>query len=235
MKQRRYRIAGVLAALTAVTASVAAVTSAPAQVDEGVSGRFSAVMMVHTSSSNYGNLPGVNPWNGSRFGRSGFIYRSIPCSGAAPVNNISSDLPTYGTRVQGSRAPASMRAHPMGFRVRKNKGVWEILGSIKFTVCKLGGGPTAANDPVPDSEKPTIRVGFRAPFTRETGELVRWSGRFTITGGTQRYEDLEGSGVISGYFMCFAPAGCTALGGKYLDGQFTMQGEYRDPTPQLTG
>jgi hypothetical protein len=234
---RRFAAAGALAALAGSAAlaggAPARTTAAPAGPPGGVSGSFSLVMMVHTSTGGFGNLPGVNPWNGTYAPASGLVYRSIPCTGNAPINNIASDLPSYGTRVAGSRAPSSMRAHPFGFRVRKYKGRWEMLGSIRFTVCQLGGGPNAASDPVPDAEKPQIVVGFRAPFKRETNESVRWGGRFTITGGTQRYADLKGSGDIAGYFMCFAPAGCAATGGNYLDGQFTMQGTYRDPTPQL--
>jgi hypothetical protein len=233
------RVAGV-GALAALVGSAAIVGGAPAQrsaasaaPDAGVKGSFSLVMMVHTSTGGFGALPGVNPWNGTYAPGSGFKYRSIPCTGNAPVNNIASDLPSYGTRVAGSRAPSSMRAHPFGFRVRKYKGRWEMLGSVRFTVCKLAGGATAQGDPVADADKPQIVVGFRAPFKRETSEVVRWKGRFTITGGTQRYADLKGSGEIAGYFMCFAPEGCAATGGKYLDGQFTMQGDYSDPTPEL--
>ena len=234
---RRVAVIGAAAFAGTVTIAVGAPaprSAASAVPAAGVSGSFSLVMMIHTSTGGFGDLPGVNPWNGTYAPASGQVYRSIPCTGNAPVNNIASDLPSYGTRVAGSRAPSSMRAHPFGFRVRKHKGRWEMLGSIRFTVCKLGGGPNAQDDPVPDADKPQIIVGFRAAFKRETSESVRWKGRFTITGGTQRYTDLKGSGEIAGYFMCFAPAGCAATGGKYLDGQFTMQGNYRDPTPQLT-
>lgn len=241
MRTHKHRIVAALAAAGAITASAAVVGSAPAQPKAsaaqagGVSGNFSAVMMIHTSSSSFGDLPGVKPWNGASKPAFGLQYRSIPCTGNAPVNNISSDLPGYGNRVTGSRSPSSMRAHPFGFRVRKHKGRWEMLGSVKFTVCKLGPGPTPLNDPVADTAKPQIVVGFRATFKRESRELLRWSGRFTITGGTQRYADLKGSGQIAGYFMCFAPEGCSALGSTYRDGQFVMHGRYSDPTPQLAG
>lgn len=241
MRRRTYAIVIGLASMAGLGGSVAVATSAPAQktasaaqAGGGVTGSFSAIMMVHTSSGGFGQLPGANPWNGTYEAGEGFRYRSIPCTGNAPVNNISSDLPSYGTRVAGSRAPSSMRAHPFGFRVRKYKGRWEMQGSVTFTVCKLAGGATAANDPVPDAAKPKIVMGFRAQFKRETPELVRWTGRFRIEGGTGRYEGLTGNGQISGYFMCFAPEGCAATGGKYLDGQMALSGTYRDSTPQLT-
>jgi hypothetical protein len=210
-------------------------SASAAQSDQGVSGRFSLIHMVHTRSSSFGNLPGTSPWNGSQRTTDAPTYRSIPCTGNAPVNNIASDLPSYGTRVRGSRAPSSMRVHPMGFRVRRNPRTrqWEILGQITFTVCHLRPGPTPQNDPVPDANKPKIRVGFRAAFKRESNEMARFRGRFRIVGGTQRYADLTGSGEIAGYFFCFAPEGCVAHQGNLLDGQFTMSGTYRDPTPNL--
>ena len=125
-----------------------------------------------------------------------------------------------------------MRAHPFGFRVRQYKGRWEMQGAATFTVCKLGSGPTPGDDPVPDEAKPKIRIGFRVQFKRENTELVRWTGRFRIEGGTGRYEDLTGSGQISGYFACFGEPGC-GTGGVYRDGQMVLRGTYSDPTPQL--
>lgn len=211
-------------------------TATASQTGDGVKGRFSLVMMIHTRSSSFGDLPGVTPWNGVRTQGASFEYRSIPCQGNAPVNNIASDLPSYGTRVRGSRAPSSMRAHPFGFKLRKNsRGKWEMIGAVRFTVCHLRPGPTPSNDPVADVQKPYIDVGFRAKFKRESPEMLRWEGRFRLNGGTQRYDDLTGSGTIAGYFFCFAPEGCVAHDRKYLDGQFVMQGTYRDPTPDLAG
>lgn len=233
MSQRRTAAFAAAGALALGAGGVATSGIAGAQGEDGVSGRFSLVMMVHTSSSSFGDLPGVKPWDGARKKTSGFTYRSIPCTGNAPVNNIASDLPSYGTRVKNSRAPSSMRAHPFKFRVRKRRGTWQIVGTITFTVCKLGAGPTPANDPVPDETKPKIRVSFVAPFKREGHELARFRGRFRITGGTQRYQDLTGKGEIAGYLFCFAPQGCTQVGYVYRDAQFTMSGRYKDPTPDL--
>lgn len=201
----------------------------------GVKGTFSLIIMVHTSSGGFGNLPGVNPWNGARKSGGRFVYRSIPCSGNAPVNNISTDLPSYNSRVKGSRVPSSVRAHPMAFSPYKKAGKWRIRGRFRFTVCKLGPGPTPQNDPVPDANKPKFNLNFDGTFRRVNAETLRWSGRFKLRGGTGRYDDLTGSGQIAGYFLCFDAAGCAAKGGKYLDGQVVMHGRYRDPTPQLGG
>jgi hypothetical protein len=197
-------------------------------------GRFSLIMMVHTNASagNF-NVP-TQPWNGDLRDGALFNYRSIACTGNAPVNNISSDLPSYNTKVPGSRVPSSMRAHPLTFRLRRTNGRWTMRGQIDFTVCQLRSGPTPRDETVADRDKPKIRVRYTARFARSTPEAIRWHGRFRIVGGTQRYDDLRGSGDIAGYFFCFQPGSCTESG-EYADGQFVMHGSYRDPTPQLGG
>lgn len=186
----------------------------------GVRGQFSAVVMVHTPD--WPAATDVKPWDGQSDGT--FIYRSIPCSGNAPVNNISSDLPTYNTRVPGSRSPASTRAHPLEFTVESGR----LKGRISWTVCQLQGGPTT--DGIPDSTRDRIYVDFEATAHRVTAEEVVFSGSFRLAGGTGRYSDLTGEGTIAGYFFCFDPQGCGANQGRYRDGQFVMLGTYYDPT-----
>ena len=200
----------------------------------GVKGKFSLLMMAHTTNSTFGNLPGVNPWDGRKRLGERFVYRSIPCNGNAPVNNISSDLPSYNGRVTGSRVPSSLRAHPMAFRLRKRDGRWEMTGRLRFTVCKLGPGPTPLNDPVPDDQKPYFTVKFVATFRRVNAEVLRFSGPIRLRNGTGRYEDLTGVGQIAGYMFCFAPEGCSPQG-RYFDVQMALHGSYSDPTPQLAG
>ena len=238
MRLRRCSLAALSAVLAGGAVGLAQVGPSAAQAptaDRPVSGHFSLIMMVHTTEStpNF-RVPATVPWGGAkRIGQS-FSYRSIACTGAAPVNNISSDLPSYGTRVEGSRAPSSMRAHPFRIRVRKaRRGGWELVGRIQFTVCQLKGGPTPDPDPVPDVQKPKINVRFTARFKRVNVENLHFKGRFTLEGGSQRYDGLTGSGEIAGYFFCFNPQGCANTGRKYRDGQFVMHGKYRDPTPQL--
>ncbi len=102
--------------------------------------------MAHTPD--WPSATDVTPWDGQSEGS--FTYRGIPCSGNAPVNNISSDLPTYNTRVPGSRSPASTRAHPLQFTVQGNT----LHGHIAWTVCNLTGGPTT--DGLADTERDKI-------------------------------------------------------------------------------
>jgi len=202
---------------------------------QGVKGKFSLLMMVHTSHGGFGDLPGVKPWNGSLRSKAKHIYRSIPCSDEAPINNIASDLPSYEGRVRRSRVPSSMRAHPFAFRLRKSKKKgMRMVGTLRLTVCKLDGGSTFQFDPVSDARKPKITVRFDMAPKRMTGEVVHFEGKFRLRGGTQRYRGLSGSGNIAGYLFCFARVGCARGGRLYRDGQFVMQGSYADRTPQLS-
>ena len=234
---RRRKLSALLGATALAAVALGGGTGSAAEeqpAQAGVKGNFSLIIMTHTTNSMFGNLPGVNPWNGAKRAGERFVYRSIPCTGMAPVNNISSDLPSYNGRVEGSRVPSSTRAHPMAFRLRKRDGKWQMKGRFRFTVCKLGSGPTPPNDPVPDEQKPKFDVTFVATFRRVNVEVLRFAGTIRLRGGTGRYEDLTGSGQIAGYLFCFAPEGC-APGGRYLDAQMVLHGSYSDPTPQLSG
>lgn len=227
MRRHGKRLALTLAlALVAIVGSAAAGRER-AERQEGVTGRFSTVLMVHTLDS-----PRTTPWDGSPRDGAAYSYRSIGCNGNAPVNNISSDLPSYGARVAGSSLPNSLRAHPFAFRTVKSRRGWIMRGTIKMTVCKLAAGPTPTPDPVADESKPKIIVKFKARPVRTSVEHLRWSGRFKLAGGTGRYRGLTGSGRISGYFLCFAEGGCRQFG-AYRDAQFVMHGRYADRTPRL--
>jgi hypothetical protein len=236
------RSKGVIVA-TAVCAALAAVASAGAGSSahakaSGVSGHFSLLIMAHTLGSipQY-SVPATQPWNRQLQSGTTASYRSIPCTGNAPLNNLSSDLPTYNGRVVGSRPPASMRAHPFAFTLRqvkvKKHRVWQLRGRIDFTVCKLTGGVTPPDDPVPDVQKPKIFVTFVGKIDSYANEEASWNGTFKLAGGTGRYAGLKGKGTIAGYFFCFDPAGCVAKG-AFLDTQMVMHGSYSDPTPELT-
>lgn len=228
------RTAGLLAmtaAAGAVAVPVLSTGAAGAQSSGAVRGDFSLQAMAHQSTAQAPKLFNVKPWDGRSLGR--YSYRSIPCSGNAPVNNISSDLPSYNTRVAGSRAPSSTRLHNLSFRVVEGKNGKVMLGTTSIVVCQLRSGPTPSPDPVSDEVKSRIRVTWRANFRRNNAESLRFKGTFKLVGGTQRYEDITGSGAIAGYLFCFAPAGCAGTGGSFQDAQISMQGSFRDPTPQL--
>lgn len=189
--------------------------------NQGISGDFTLKAMTHTPD--WPNAQDVIPWDGISDGS--FRYRAIPCTGNAPLNNISSNLPTYSNRIPGARSPASTRAHPMVFNVEK--GV--MTGRIDFTICKLSPGPVPASDETKDPDRPKIIVEFTAKAERLTPEEVVFKGDFKISGGTGRYSKLTGSGAIVGYMFCYDPKGCVNNQGRFRDMQFGLQGVYSDP------
>lgn len=215
MKNSRYTISAGLAAAALICSG-----GAMAQTAEGVAGDFVLQAMTHTPD--WPNATDVEPWGGESEGE--YTYRAIPCSGNAPMNNISSNLPTYSARIEGARSPASTRAHPMRFTVEDGR----MQGTIAFTVCKLGPGPT--QDDIEDSERDQIMIDFEADAEKITAEELNFKGRFTIAGGTGEYSDLTGEGVISGYMFCFDPRGCEANENRFRDMQLVLEGTYSDPT-----
>lgn len=210
--------------------------SQPAQAQsgaDGVNGKFSMVIMAHTGGS-----PGAYEVTDAEAPQSGlepgdeFTYRSIECSGAAPVNNISSDLPSYGARIQDSRVPVSMRAHPLSFEVLEvEDDEVRVSGRMTATVCKLGPGPTPEDDPVADEDKPVIHFDFTGTADQVSDDSTTFDGEFEIAGGTGRYDGLSGSGEMTGYLFCFAPEGCED--GTFDDSQFVLKGDYSHPDPRL--
>lgn len=202
--------------------------------DDVVRGAFSGVAMVHQTT--YGGADveeETDAWDGSAEPGGPYSYAAIPCNQDAPVNNISSDLPTFNTLIEGSRVPSSMRAHPMEFEVVEgDDGDARLEGTIEFTVCQLRPGVTPDPDPVPDDEKYQIELTWSADFDETTDEQITWRGEFEIVGGTGIYEDLTGEGTIAGYFLCFDPDGCSSLG-EYADGQFSFMGTYEVPADVL--
>ena len=202
---------------------------------EVIEGVFSVFAMAHTMTfDGPDGLQETRPWDGSPDAPGTFTYASMPCSGKAPVNNVSTDLPALGGAVPGARVPVSTRTHPMSFEVTESEGATCLTGSIALTVCHLGPGPTDEADPVPDVDRDRIRVEWTARIDVRTDELVTWRGTFSLVGGTGTYSQLGGEGDIAGYFFCFDPGGCAALGALH-DCQYSMIGRYRVPAAGLPG
>lgn len=191
-------------------------------------GVFSLFAMVHTMAfEGPAGREEAAPWDGAAVGGP-FCYASMPCTGEAPVNNVSTDLPALGGTIPGSRVPVSTRTHPLRFEVAAAGGALHLRGSVVLIVCHLRPGATAGDDPTGDGDRPRIEFGWEATVDRRTPELVTWQGSFDIAGGTGRYEALRGEGDIAGYFFCSDPAGCAPLG-EYRDCQYAMIGRYRIP------
>ena len=193
----------------------------------GVRGRFHLLGMAHTID--WPDRKDVAPWDGKSEGE--YIYWAIPCSGNAPINNLSSNLPSYNSLIPGSRSPASTRSHPFRFNVTNKR----MSGSIDLTVCKLAPGPTG--DATVDADRDHISISFQAHTNRQAAAEVVFSGSFSITGGTGRYLQLSGEGSIQGSFMCLHPTGEAGTAPPIMlrDLQYALLGTFADPAFKPAG
>ena len=192
--------------------------------------RFSLIAMAHTSPRTARGLPievETTPWDGKATGGP-FSYASAPCTADAPINNVSTNLASLNTRLEGSRSPASARLHPIAFEVLSSDGgSGEMRGTVELTVCQPRFGVTPPGKP--DTERERITFEYTARFTQPTQEEATWAGDFRIREATGVYEGLRGSGQIAGYFMCLGPERCAQRGG-FRDAQVALIGSY-DPPP----
>jgi hypothetical protein len=192
---------------------------------------FNLIGMAHTSPNTVRGLPievETNPWDGETVGGP-FSYASAPCSADAPINNVSTNLTSFNTRLEGSRSPASTRLHPVEFEVLAfEDGQGEMRGTVDLTACQPRFGVTPPDDPTPDAERDRIRFEFTADFEQPTAEETTWQGEFRMTEGTGVYEGIQGSGQIGGYLMCLGPDRC-AQQGAFRDAQVAMIGSYQAP------
>lgn len=201
-----------------------------AQVDEFDS-RFNLIGMAHTSPRTARGLEievDTTPWDGASTGGP-YSFASAPCSADAPINNVSTNLTSFNTRLEGSRSPASTRLHPLEFEVLSlEDGKGEMRGSISLTVCQPRFGVTPPDDATADTDRDSIAIEFTADFTQPTAEETTYAGEFEITEGTGPYEGIRGSGHIAGYFMCLGPERCEQQG-AFRDAQVVLLGSYEAP------
>jgi hypothetical protein len=206
---------------------------APDPVAEGTyDDGFNLIAMAHSSPETVRGLTieiETEPWDGESEGGP-FSFASAPCSQDAPINNVSTNLTSLNTRLDGSRSPASTRLHPLEFEVTSidDDGTGELEGTISLTVCQPRFGVTPDPDPVPDDEKDRIVFDFEATFERHTVEEISWAGTFEVREATGPYEGLRAEGRIAGYFMCLGPDPC-AQRGELRDAQVAMIGTYDPP------
>jgi hypothetical protein len=169
--------------------------------------------------------------NGDRF-----LYSTITCASAfPPFNNVGLHFdPDY----PGIPDPASVRHEFQGTVTHGSGDRGAIQGTITSYLCQ--GGVRADQ----------IIVSFQAEFfptsatsvllagggpVRTTGGLA-FSGGGRIIGGTGRFADLQGGGILTGQFTCLpgtlqrnGAASCAALG-AYSEVPFQLRGDFYDPT-----
>lgn len=131
-----------------------------------------------------------------------FSFSSIECSsGPAPFNDVGLD---FNPDFPGLEDPAPIRSVVEGsVTARRPSGGGTVEGTITTFLCENG------------EETDQIVVSFTAQFrptsddevvlmggTVETTGGLALNGRFTVTDGTGRFEDLSGRGSLKGQFTC---------------------------------
>jgi hypothetical protein len=166
-----------------------------------------------------------------------FRYSSIRCAaGPAPYNNVGLDFtPDY----PGLADPASIRTVISGTvtKAKKSGARGKIRGTITSYLCQGG------------QETDQITVSFKAKYrpTSDTAIVLRGgqitttgglalTGKFQITDGTGRFEDIKGHGSLTAQLTCLpstltrnGATSCATLG-AFSEAVFDMTGRYRDPT-----
>jgi hypothetical protein len=192
---------------------------------------FNVIAMAHSSpqTPQGWDVPlETSPWDGESTGT--FSYSSIACADDAPINNISTNLTTFNSRLPESRSPASTRLHPIEFEVTDEveDGTGEFTGTVEMVACQLRAGVVPEDDEMADEDRDRIIFEFDADFERTAPEEIRYTGTFTISEGTGEYEGLTGDGEIGGYIMCLGPDDCADFG-EFRDIQVAMIGTYDHP------
>lgn len=192
---------------------------------------FNLIAMAHSSPTTPQgwDVPiETSPWDGESTGT--FSYSSIACADDAPINNVSTNLTTFNSRLPESRSPASTRLQPIEFEVTEEVegGTGQFDGRIDLVACQLRAGVTPEDDTTDDEQRDSITFEFEADFERTASEEVRYTGTFTITEGTGEYEGISGEGHIGGYLMCLGPDDCADFG-EFRDVQVAMIGSYDHP------
>ncbi len=190
--------------------------------DSGLSGKMS--LSVHAHSSQFTKtLFRTNPLETSFSEGDQFSYSSIPCERPAPFNDTSLDFsPDY----PGIEDPASTRHFVEGTITDVEPGgtTGTIEGTITTILCVDG-----------EESENTITTAFEGRFRIASDNELRIVGTYRIVDGTGAFEDLTGSGKISGSLTCLARTleatrakSCAELG-VFADAVFQLRGSFEDP------
>ncbi len=236
----RSRIATV--ALLMVTPMVITAPASAAEPDSQTAARGSISVDVVGLTSTVGTpsgQPTLVPTTGLEIPvteGSEFSFSSIECSsGPAPFNDkglqFNPDFP-------GIEDPAPIRSIVEGTVTDTSpSGGGTVVGTITTILCEDGmetdqfvASFTARFRPTSDDD-----VVLTGGTVETTGGLAV-NGRFTITSGTGRFEDLTGQGAVKGQFTCLPSTlqrneatDCADLG-LFSEAILELDGAFADPT-----
>lgn len=229
-----------LLALVALLVATAPAGAKPDKAGDGARGSISLEGL--TLSSEFGTPTGfptlvpTTPLRTPVTEGANFSYSSIECSsGPAPFNDKGLD---FNPDFPGLEDPAPIRSVIEGTVTKttpNDRGA--IEGTITSFLCQEG----EETDQIVISFKSRFRpaspseVELRGGTIPTTGGLAL-KGRFTITEGTGRFEDISGRGSLRMLLTCLprtlmrnGATSCADLG-AFSEAIFQTQGRFEDPT-----
>lgn len=220
MKQLRlvsaFALAGALA--TAVSASAQTPAAPPP------SGDFT--MSIHTHSAQeptplrFGPIQQL-PFNAAAGNT--FLYSSRRCEDFAPYNDVGLLM---APDVGGLTSPIRVRHRVRGTVTDGNAEAGVIRGDTTSVRClpPPPAGPNAQGTGGPETAD-AVHTRYRATYRRESDNVLRVIGTFTITGGEGAFAGITGGGAFDGAFVCLG-----ALRVPPAQPSCAQQGHYADFT-----
>ena len=231
MKQLRLMSALALAGALG-SAGPAGAQTAPAPA---ASGDFT--MSIHTHSAQVPTPLRFGPIQQLPFNATSgntFLYSSRRCEDFAPYNDVGLLM---SPDVGGLTSPIRVRHRVRGTVTAGDAEVGTVAGDTTSVRClpPPPAGPEAQGTGGPETAD-AVHTSFRATYRRESDNVLRFVGTFTITGGEGAFAGITGGGAFEGAFVCLAalrsPAAQTcAQQGQYADFT-TLRGNLSAPAGQ---
>lgn len=195
MKQLRLMCALALAGALGIAGSASAQTAPAASAG----GEF--IMSIHTHSDpmpplRFGPVQQL-PFNATAGNT--FLYSSRRCEDPAPYNDVGLVMtPDVG----GLTSPLRVRHRVRGTVTAGTAAAGTVEGDTTSVRCLAPtpavGAPGTGGPETADA----IHTTYRADYTRESANVLRFVGTYTITGGEGTFAGITGRGTFDGAFVC---------------------------------
>ena len=129
-----------------------------------------------------------------------FLYSSRRCEDPAPYNDVGLLM---APDVGGLTSPIRVRHRVRGSVTAGNAEAGVVRGDTTSVRClpPSPAGPTAQGTGGPETAD-AIHTSYRATYRRESDNVLRFVGTFTITGGEGVFAGITGGGAFDGAFVC---------------------------------
>ncbi len=195
MKQLRLMCALALAGALGIAGSASAQTASAAPAG----GEF--IMSIHTHSDQmpplrFGPVQQL-PFNATA--GSTFLYSSRRCEDPAPYNDVGLVM---NPDVGGLTSPLRVRHRVRGTVTAGNAEAGTVEGDTTSVRCLAPSPAVGAPGTGGPETADAIHTTYRAEYRRESANVLRFVGSFTITGGEGTFAGITGGGTFEGAFVC---------------------------------